>query len=82
LEEDLKRKRNFEEELGDIGVELERFIELLPKIPKRDEDIAIQTSLQIKAFGVLEAMLDLIGQQLSYFQKSDTFHHSTVFSRR
>jgi hypothetical protein len=72
LEEDSARKEAFEEELVDIRDELDRFALILPSIPKRMEDIEI--NMQVKAFGVLEAMLDLVGQQLAYLEKFGSSH--------
>ena len=63
LELDSARKAAFESELSGIQDEIER-LKQYAFIPEHLPDI--RTTAQINALGVMEAMMDLVGQQLSY----------------
>ena len=63
MEYDADRKQAFEDEPKDIENNLQR-LRQHAIVPKRFENM--KEDMEIKGLGVLSALLDLMGQQLSY----------------
>jgi hypothetical protein len=66
IQEDSERKDAFESELTDIQIDLQR-LRLHAHVSKRFQDVRDQ--IRVNVLRVLSAMLDFIGQQLSYLKR-------------
>ena len=75
MEEDSGRKEEFEKELTRIPNELER-VQILHKLSPK----MMEGATQIMAFGVLEAMLDLVAAQLKYLNIALKLFGSSQFA--
>ena len=63
---DSDRKAAFESELIDISIDLRR-LRVHGHVPEKFDDV--KEDIQVNILGVLSAMLDLIGRQLSHLEK-------------
>ena len=69
MQQDSERKAALEDELADIQADLQR-LRLHAHVSERFQDV--REDIQVNVLGVLSAMLDLIGQQLSYLKRFRT----------
>jgi hypothetical protein len=66
VQHDSERKAAFEIELTDIQADLQR-LRLHAHVSERFQDV--REDIQVNVLGVLSAMLDLIGKQLSHLKR-------------
>jgi hypothetical protein len=79
VQHDSERKAAFEVELADIQTDLQR-LRLHAHVSERFQDV--RDDIQVNVLGVLSAMLDLIGKQLSHLKRFragfQPFDHANV----